>query len=141
MKQVIVDFGTRHLLGAEIPLRVHGYGLMLVLGFLLGIHLARWRARRAGENPDILKGAITAVPVEAVLAEVVRHVDLRPPVAIEVGRDRPETIAGRVLEDPRPVGNVLEGTVSPVAEQAVGHTSVGSRRAVVLGAGDGDDSL
>lgn len=40
------------LFGVAVPLRVYGYGLMLVSGFLCGIWLARWRAKRAGENPD-----------------------------------------------------------------------------------------
>lgn len=47
MQQVIVDFGVW-----GVPLRVYGYGLMLVLGFLLGIYLAQWRARRSGEDPE-----------------------------------------------------------------------------------------
>ena len=52
MKQVIVDFGVLKLFGAKLPLRIYGYGLMLILGFLLGMFLARWRARRAGEDPE-----------------------------------------------------------------------------------------
>ena len=52
MQQVIVDFGTREIFGLGIPLRVYGYGLMLVLGFLVAIYLAQWRARRGGENPE-----------------------------------------------------------------------------------------
>lgn len=35
-----------------IPFRIYGYGLMLVFGFISGICLARWRAKRAGEDPD-----------------------------------------------------------------------------------------
>jgi prolipoprotein diacylglyceryltransferase len=54
MRQVIVDFGTLNLFGFSPSLRIYGYGLMLVLGFLLGIQLARWRARRCGEDPDVL---------------------------------------------------------------------------------------
>ena len=50
MKQIIFDFGTLPIL--DIPLRVFGYGLMLVCGFLVAIFFARWRARRAGEDPD-----------------------------------------------------------------------------------------
>ena len=34
----------------KVPLRIFGYGLALVLGFLSGIYLAQWRARRAGED-------------------------------------------------------------------------------------------
>jgi prolipoprotein diacylglyceryltransferase len=52
MQQIIVDFGTVEILGWELPLRVYGYGLMLVLGFLVSIYVAQRRARRAGENPE-----------------------------------------------------------------------------------------
>jgi len=54
LRQIIVDFGTLHLLGHPVALRIYGYGLMLVLGFVLGILLAQWRARRAGESPEFL---------------------------------------------------------------------------------------
>ncbi len=50
MKQIIFDFGTLPIL--DIPLRVFGYGLMLVCGFLVAIFFARWRTKRAGEDPD-----------------------------------------------------------------------------------------
>ncbi len=52
MQQIIVDFGTLKFLGLEISLRIFGYGLAMVFGFLTGIFLAQWRARRAGENPE-----------------------------------------------------------------------------------------
>jgi len=52
MRQIIVDFGTMHVLGHDLALRVYGYGLMLVLGFLLAIYLAQRRARRAGEDGE-----------------------------------------------------------------------------------------
>jgi prolipoprotein diacylglyceryltransferase len=52
MLQILVDFGTRHVLGWGIPLRIYGYGLMLVLGFLVAIYVGQWRARRMGENPE-----------------------------------------------------------------------------------------
>jgi len=52
MQQIILDFGTREVFGLEIPLRVYGYGLMLVVGFLVSIYFAQWRARRVGENPE-----------------------------------------------------------------------------------------
>ena len=51
MQQVIIDFGQREFLGLNLPLRIYGYGLMLVLGFLVGMWLARRRARRFGEAP------------------------------------------------------------------------------------------
>ncbi|MFW5839993.1 MAG: prolipoprotein diacylglyceryl transferase, partial [Planctomycetota bacterium] len=54
MHQILFDFGTLELFGLSIPLRVYGYGLMLVLGFLSAILLAQWRARRVGENPEVI---------------------------------------------------------------------------------------
>ena len=64
MKQIIFDFGTLPIL--DIPLRVFGYGLMLVCGFLVAIFFARWRARRAGEDPD----SITYIGMLALLGGV-----------------------------------------------------------------------
>ncbi|MFP4052319.1 MAG: prolipoprotein diacylglyceryl transferase family protein [Phycisphaerae bacterium] len=52
MRQIIIDFGTFELFGTEFSPKVYGYGLMLVLGFLTGIYLAQWRARRSGESPE-----------------------------------------------------------------------------------------
>lgn len=54
MRQIIVDFGYLELMGRRLPLQVYGYGLMMVLGFLVAIYLAQWRARRSGENSDII---------------------------------------------------------------------------------------
>jgi len=34
------------------PFAIRSYGLMLAIGFLTGIMLAAWRAKKAGENPD-----------------------------------------------------------------------------------------
>lgn len=67
MRQIIIDFGRLHLFNIDLTLRVYGYGLMLVLGFLCGIYLARWRARRMGEHPD----AITYVGLMALIGGVV----------------------------------------------------------------------
>ena len=54
MLPIVIDFGTLEFFGLSLPVRVHGYGLAMVLGFITGIYLARWRARRCGENPDVL---------------------------------------------------------------------------------------
>lgn len=66
MQQVIVDFGEVGLFGG-VGLRIYGYGLMLVFGFLCGIYLARWRARRLGESAD----AVTTLGLLALVAGVV----------------------------------------------------------------------
>ncbi|MEI7838051.1 MAG: prolipoprotein diacylglyceryl transferase family protein, partial [Planctomycetota bacterium] len=51
MRQILFDFGELNLGFLHAPLRIYGYGLMLVLGFILGISLCHWRARRSGEDP------------------------------------------------------------------------------------------
>ncbi|MBS3734189.1 MAG: prolipoprotein diacylglyceryl transferase [Phycisphaerae bacterium] len=51
MQRIIIDFGRVELLGFELSLRVFGYGLMLVFGFLAALYLAQRRALRAGESP------------------------------------------------------------------------------------------
>ncbi|HHH75514.1 MAG TPA: hypothetical protein ENL03_00650, partial [Phycisphaerae bacterium] len=54
MKHILVDFGRLELLGLSIPIRLYGYGLMLILGFILSIYIARRRARRMGESVEVL---------------------------------------------------------------------------------------
>ncbi|MCE5324813.1 MAG: prolipoprotein diacylglyceryl transferase [Planctomycetaceae bacterium] len=79
MLPIIVDFGTPEWLG--LPLRVYGYGLMMVLGFVCGIALARWRARRCGEDPDVftqcgifaLIGGVVGARLAFVIQEVVKN--------------------------------------------------------------------
>ncbi|MFW6133672.1 MAG: prolipoprotein diacylglyceryl transferase, partial [Planctomycetota bacterium] len=51
MQRIIVDFGRLELFGLDVSLRVFGYGLMLVFGFLTAISIAQRTARRAGEPP------------------------------------------------------------------------------------------
>lgn len=67
MLQVITDFGTVTLFGLTIPLRILGYGLMMVLGFAFGILLAQRLARRAGENAE----AITHCGILALIGGIV----------------------------------------------------------------------
>lgn len=77
MRQIILDFGTINLLGLSFSLRIYGYGLMLVLGFLLSIGLAQWRARRLGENPEIMAHVglwcVVGGILGARLAYVIQH--------------------------------------------------------------------
>jgi len=54
MQQIIIDFGTVGIFGWQVPLRVYGYGLMLVLGFLVSIWVGQRLARRAGESPEAM---------------------------------------------------------------------------------------
>jgi prolipoprotein diacylglyceryltransferase len=79
MLQIIVDFGTRALLGLQVPLRIYGYGLMLVLGFVTAIFLAQWRAKRAGENPEHVSRmgllALIGGILGARVAYIIQHPD------------------------------------------------------------------
>ena len=60
MQPVVVDLGQFSIAGARFGLRIYGYGLMLVVGFLCGIALARWRAGRFGEDPGVVATLGTA---------------------------------------------------------------------------------
>ncbi len=57
--------------------QVHSYGLMMALGFLAAIALARWRTRRAGENPEVINAlgiiALVGGVVGARLSYVFEH--------------------------------------------------------------------
>ena len=68
MQPIIVNLG---------PLKIYGYGLMLVLGFLSGISLARWRARRCGLDPQMVPTvgllALVAGVLGARAAYVIQH--------------------------------------------------------------------
>jgi len=74
MQQIIVDFGTLKLGGLSAPLRIHGYGLMLVLGFLLGILVGRWRTRRVGEDPDVLTQCGVLALIGGILGSRIAYV-------------------------------------------------------------------
>ncbi|MHC4561767.1 MAG: prolipoprotein diacylglyceryl transferase [Planctomycetota bacterium] len=74
MQQVIVDLGVLNILEWEIPIRIFGYGLMLVFGFILGVSIARWRARRAGEDPDVITNSAVVALVAGVLGARLAYV-------------------------------------------------------------------
>lgn len=79
MLDVILDLGVLNLGGWTIPLRLHGYGLMLVLGFLAGMLLVQWRARRAGEDTEASAAcgilALVGGIVGSRIAYVIQHWD------------------------------------------------------------------
>ncbi len=54
MARFILDLGTLKLGDWSIPLRLPGYGFMLVLGFLVSLYLMRRLARRVGEDPEVI---------------------------------------------------------------------------------------
>jgi prolipoprotein diacylglyceryltransferase len=92
MQQILIDFGVVNLFGAQIPIRIYGYGLMMVLGFLSGIALARWRAKKSGEDANI-------IPALGVLALVGGVAGARIAYVIENWREfsREPNFLGSVL--------------------------------------------
>jgi hypothetical protein len=96
MQQILIDFGVIHIFGMSIPIRIYGYGLMLVLGFLSGIALARWRARRSGEDPE-------GIPILGVLALVGGVVGARLAYVVEQLYRDP-------IHAPRSLGDILNVT-------------------------------
>ena len=67
MLQTIIDFGKIELFGLSLTPRIYGYGLMLVLGFLSGIWLAHWRAKRMGENHE----TVTVVGILSLVGGII----------------------------------------------------------------------
>ena len=67
MLQTIIDFGKRDLFCLSFTPRIYGYGLMLVLGFLSGIWLAHWRAKRMGENHE----TVTVVGILSLVGGII----------------------------------------------------------------------
>lgn len=89
MRQIIIDFGKLDLFGLNLSLRIYGYGLMMVLGFLSAIAIGRWRARRMGENPDVIMqiGVLSLVGgvLGARLAYVIQHWDTQFSRSLSLG--------------------------------------------------------
>jgi phosphatidylglycerol---prolipoprotein diacylglyceryl transferase len=67
MLQTIIDFGKIEFFGLSLTPRIYGYGLMLVLGFISGIWLAHWRAKRMGENHE----TITVVGILSLIGGII----------------------------------------------------------------------
>jgi len=67
MLQTIIDFGKIEPFGLSLTPRIYGYGLMLVLGFLSGIWLAHWRAKRMGENHE----TVTVVGILSLVGGII----------------------------------------------------------------------
>ncbi len=79
MLDIIVDLGILKLGPLTLPMRVYGYGLMLVVGFLLSVWIAHWRARRNGEDPEMFTRcgilALVGGVIGARIAYVIQHWD------------------------------------------------------------------
>src|SRR5438105_5471335 len=69
MWQSILKF---HFLGHE--LHIYGYGLMMVIGFLLAAKLAKWLAGRCGLDGEVFVTAAVLGLVSGVIGARVSHI-------------------------------------------------------------------
>src|SRR5688572_27796528 len=58
--------------GNSIP--IYGYGLMMVIGFLAGAHLAKYLARRAGYDGEVMINAALITLAFGVIGARLSHV-------------------------------------------------------------------
>jgi phosphatidylglycerol---prolipoprotein diacylglyceryl transferase len=58
--------------GLDIP--IFGYGLMMVIGFLCGVQLAKYLARRCGLDPEVFVNAALIALVAGVVGARISHV-------------------------------------------------------------------
>lgn len=61
-----------HLFGRDFP--IYGYGLMLVIGFLAAVQLAKYLARRKGIDPELFVNAGLLALIMGVLGARLSHV-------------------------------------------------------------------
>lgn len=53
---------------------IHGFGVMLVVGLLAAMELARWMARRSGLSPDVFSNAALIALVAGIIGARLSHV-------------------------------------------------------------------
>jgi phosphatidylglycerol:prolipoprotein diacylglycerol transferase len=69
MHPVVIEWGK---------LVIHSYGLMLALSFLLGIWLARWRAKKADLDPNVVSDVGFWIIISAIVGSRLYYVILHP---------------------------------------------------------------
>ena len=91
MQPIIFDFGQIEPFGYPVSLRIYGYGLMMVLGFICAIALAARRARKLGENHHVISSigllALIGGVLGARLAYVIERWDERFAPLRRIGKD------------------------------------------------------
>src|SRR5438874_1274915 len=55
-------------------IRIYSYGLMLVIGFLLAVELAKFLARRSGLNPEVFANAAMLALLAGVVGARISHI-------------------------------------------------------------------
>src|SRR5262245_29653398 len=92
-----------------------------------GLRLAVLAVSTAGRHGNVFERAVALVPIERARVRIVRHVQIDPPVIVEVERADAEAVGARGLRDPGFFRDVLEHAVSLVAIHDV-FAAVQSRR-------------
>jgi phosphatidylglycerol:prolipoprotein diacylglycerol transferase len=67
------------------PLTIHYYGLIVMAGVLAGAYLADRRARRRGDDPDIVWDSLIWVLIGGIIGARVWHILTPPPSMVERG--------------------------------------------------------
>lgn len=67
------------------PLTIHYYGLIIMAGVLAGAYLADRRARRRGDDPDIVWDSLIWVLIGGIIGARVWHILTPPPSMVEGG--------------------------------------------------------
>jgi phosphatidylglycerol:prolipoprotein diacylglycerol transferase len=65
------------------PLTIHFYGLLIMLGVLAAVVLSYFRAKRRGENPEIVLDSLTWVILGGVIGARIWHI-LTPPASSDI---------------------------------------------------------
>ena len=85
----------------------------------------------AADQPVLDQFAVAAVEPEVIRHQVVRDVEVEPPVAVEVGREDAQPVAGSRRGQAGRDRRVLETSGAVVHEQGVGRRLIGARQTVV----------
>ncbi len=83
------------------------------------LRLAVLAERALGADADVLERAVAAVPEQRARVRVVRHVDVRPPVIVEVERRDAEAVGAARLQDAGLLRDVGEAVVTEVAIERI----------------------
>ena len=86
---------------------------------------------RAADQTLLDQCAVAAVEPEVIRQQIVRDVEVEPAVAVEVGREDAQPVAGSRRAQTGRDRRVLESSVAVVEQQAVRRRPVGARQAVV----------
>jgi phosphatidylglycerol:prolipoprotein diacylglycerol transferase len=123
MRNILFDFGIWNIFGHWVPVRIYSYGLMMVLGFLLGIAQAQWRAMRNGESAELiarcgflaLVAGVIGARLAFVIQQAIQHPDPVDPQHIRSVADAMNVTSGGLIY----YGGVILATAAVIGYLAI----------------------